>query len=730
MQLPSPNTILLKIIKAGIYASLLTPLVFWDQVIYPFVFPKVIFFRIIVEVIFILYIALVVLEPRYSPKVTPLALIIFLYISIALSTSLLGENVYRSFWSVIMRGEGIITLIHLGMFFVVLSSVITQKDEWRNIFKFLVVIFFIENALAFSQVLKLPFVKMFGSTRPNGTFGNPAYYAMFALLNIWLCFYFILDAVIKKIKIFSRDGVFAALACVSIFLGIISLYKTENRGGTLALACGLALFFTLYSFSHPNHALRKYFTRIIFFLGCVVFLIFIISPQNSIVKKLLYYPKNDITIQNRIISWDIGWKAFVQKPFLGYGNENFSNVFDRYFNSDIVRDSGSFTWYDRAHNTVIEILVANGLFGLLAYLAIFAFACIEIAKTSLPKIQKIALASLLFSYFVNDFFLFDTLSSLLLFFIILSFIQSLNIERNSSFFQNISIKIHSIFSRTKKLQKSHIVSLCVAFAIMVYFINIAPISAAYFASRVFLKKDIPNHEIAKNFQKAFFITSPQAPEFRQALGGYVYNALSENPQIDPLAELIILAIKELEKSNEANPLDAQTRLIEADLAQLASPANPTLLDLAEKRALEALAISPKRYQPYFTLGKIKFSQKKFDGAKMYFSQVLEINKNFIPARWNLAILYILTEQYENAEKEISSIRSKDIDFIYKNSNIHLLSGAFIEKKKYARAIRLYKEALALYPKSSLYYEKLSELYKLAGNPQEAQNMLNKALEIQ
>lgn len=210
----------------------------------------------------------------------------------------------------------------------------------------------------------------------------------------------------------------------------------------------------------------------------------------------------------------------------------------------------------------------------------------------------------------------------------------------------------------------------------------------------------------------------------------MYNALSENPKIDPLAELIVLAIQELEKTSNANPMDAQTRLIEADLAQLASPANPTLLDLAEKRALEALAISPKRYQPYFTLGKIKFSQKKFGDAKMYFSQVLEINKDFIPARWNLAILYILTEQYENAEKEISSIRSKDLDFIYKNSNIHLLSGAFIEKKKYAHAIRLYKEALAVYPKSRLYYQKLSELYELSGDALESQNMLNKASEIQ
>ncbi len=730
MPLSNPHSILLKIIKTGLYAALLTPLIFWDQVIYPFVFPKIIFFRIIVEIIFILYIALAAIEPRYAPKITPLASIIFLFITIATATSLLGENVYRSFWSTIMRGEGIITLIHLGMFFIVLSSVITQKEEWKNILKFLVVIFFIENTLAFGQVLKLPLVKMFGSARPSGTFGNPAYFAMFAILNIWVCLYFIQDTMAKRVKKLSSETFFAILSCVAILLGVISLYKTENRGSTLALACGVAFFFLLYAFSHPNRILRRYMGRIIFFLACIVFLVFILSPENSIAKKLLYYPKNDITIQNRVISWNIGLQAFMEKPFFGYGNENFSYVFDKYFNSDIVRDSGSFTWYDRAHNTVIEILVANGLFGVCAYLAILIFAFIEIAKTSLPKTQKITLASLLVSYFINSFFLFDTLSSLMLFFIVLSFIQSQNMERRNIFLQNISIKIHSFFSRPKKLKKSHVISLCIAFTIIVYFINIAPISAAYFASRVFLKKGIPNEKIAKNFQKAFFITSPHAPEFRQTLGGYVYSKLSENPKIDPLAELIVLAITELEKANDANPMDAQTRLIEADLAQVASPANPALLYLAEKRALEALAISPKRYQPYFTLGKIKFSQKKTEDAKKYFSQVLEINKDFLPARWNLAILYILTDQFENAEKEISSIRKKDLDFIYRNSNIHLLGGAFIEKKKYARAIRLYREALALYPKNSLYYQKLSELYELTGNLQEAQNMLKKASEIQ
>ncbi|MFH1714546.1 MAG: hypothetical protein ABH831_03070, partial [Candidatus Nealsonbacteria bacterium] len=52
------------IIEWGVYVSLFTPFIFLRGYFFPFVTPKTIFFRIIVDIVFIAYILLAVSNPR------------------------------------------------------------------------------------------------------------------------------------------------------------------------------------------------------------------------------------------------------------------------------------------------------------------------------------------------------------------------------------------------------------------------------------------------------------------------------------------------------------------------------------------------------------------------------------------------------------------------------------------------------------------------------------------
>ena len=86
----------LKVIEYGVYLSLLTPFIFIKDYFFPFVVPKTVFFRIIVNVIFIAYILLAVSNPKYRPRLTLLNLAVFAFLLVLVLASVFGVNFERS----------------------------------------------------------------------------------------------------------------------------------------------------------------------------------------------------------------------------------------------------------------------------------------------------------------------------------------------------------------------------------------------------------------------------------------------------------------------------------------------------------------------------------------------------------------------------------------------------------------------------------------------------------
>lgn len=78
------------------------------------------------------------------------------------------------------------------------------------------------------------------------------------------------------------------------------------------------------------------------------------------------------TLKDRAIMWKIAWDGFKERPLLGWGPENFSNVFAHDFNTAYFTPAkGLGRWFDRAHSVYFDYLVEIGALGLLSFLAIF-----------------------------------------------------------------------------------------------------------------------------------------------------------------------------------------------------------------------------------------------------------------------------------------------------------------------------------------------------------------------
>ena len=74
----------------------------------------------------------------------------------------------------------------------------------------------------------------------------------------------------------------------------------------------------------------------------------------------------------RLDEWRIAWRAVLDRPILGTGPEGYRVVFPRLVDDRYERTYGRTVIPDRAHDAVLDVVVAVGVPGLLLYLALLA----------------------------------------------------------------------------------------------------------------------------------------------------------------------------------------------------------------------------------------------------------------------------------------------------------------------------------------------------------------------
>ncbi len=135
------NTIFKYAIITGLSAIAFIPLYVANPLFFPFITGKGFAFRIIVEIVFVLWLILVLREKGTSdygtdrsvaPRYNYLTIFITAFTLVALVADLLGLHPLRSIWSNSERMEGWITIVHLWAYFIVLSSIFGSGSELRK----------------------------------------------------------------------------------------------------------------------------------------------------------------------------------------------------------------------------------------------------------------------------------------------------------------------------------------------------------------------------------------------------------------------------------------------------------------------------------------------------------------------------------------------------------------------------------------------------------------------
>ena len=406
------------ILISGIFLALITPLIVSVNMFFPYITGKNFFFRFLVEFLLIGWLILAYLNASYRPQKTPLVIASVVFIVIIALAGLFGENPHKSFWSNYERMEGVVGLLHIVGFFIIATSVFRTENIWKRFFQASLGVSVVVGIYGILQILGLTDAGQ-GITRIDSTLGNPAYLAVYALIHIFIAlFLMVRDKVATKL-------LFYVYALVGI-LNLIVLYSTATRGAILGLIWGVLVTALLGAlFEKDNKKLKKIAIGLIG--GVVVFGgIFIgfkdakIIQENTVLSRFADISFEEKTTRSRFMIWDMALEGFKERPVLGWGQENFNYVFNKYYNPRMYDQE---PWFDRAHNVFLDWLIAGGILGLLSYLALFVIALVLIWRyRKFSVFEKSILTGLFVAYFIHNLFVFDHLVSYILFFSLLGFV--------------------------------------------------------------------------------------------------------------------------------------------------------------------------------------------------------------------------------------------------------------------------------------------------------------------
>jgi len=466
----SLERVLLYIIKAMAVVALFAPLIVVSDFFFPFVGPKSIVFMGAVQVLAASYVLLIIYHPKYRPKFNILTASVLFYLVILVLTTLTGISPLRSFWSNHERMTGLLMWFHLTAFFVVLSSVFKTHRDWRDIFIVTTSFAALVGAISLLEIAGL--LSLTGA-RGGSTIGNTSFMGVYLLFNAFLAIYLFLKSQ-SRLRYYSLT---------TFLIIIVALFVSDALASILAFVVGVVLLLLLYlSFMSAKKYLRILGIAVIS-ISLIISAVmgFLLFEQDSIVRQTFIR----MDTEARLTAWAVSWRGFTERPWLGWGPENLSIPFMQHFDPRLyLPEHGGEVWFDRAHNIILDTLVASGILGLIAYASVFAAAFILLWKHFLKNkgvFWKAGIFSVaLVAYFIQNLTVFDMINSYLMFMLLLSFIASLPLEEN----------LKGAEKPRKKLATLHFIAVLTAFASVFYIFTVSPWLAGSYVARSARPQDI------------------------------------------------------------------------------------------------------------------------------------------------------------------------------------------------------------------------------------------------
>ncbi len=398
---------------------------------FPFITGKNFTFRILVEIGFAAWLLLAFIDQAYRPRLSYIWYAILGLVGVMFLANLLGEYPPKSFWSNYERMEGWITLAHFAMYFTITASLLSTEKLWNRFFNTALVAAGIMSYFALAQMAGVEAISQGASWRVDGRLGNSTYLGVYMLFHVFIAAWMLLRTGERWLRVLYGSA---------IVLFVYVLSQTGTRGAMYGLIGGGILGFLYLAVMAPRGAAIKKWA-----LGGLLAVVLIVAGvwsarDSDFVKDspaLNRFAGTTLAEGNiRFLVWGMALEGVKEHPLLGWGQENFSYVFNKYYDPALY---GAEAWYDRTHNIFFDWLIAGGILGLLAYLSILVAALwyavvrpfskrffkIDDARTAAFTVYEQALIlGLLAAYMFHNLFVFDNLGSWIFYAVVLALIHA------------------------------------------------------------------------------------------------------------------------------------------------------------------------------------------------------------------------------------------------------------------------------------------------------------------
>lgn len=586
-------------------------------------------FRILIEVLFVVWLLLAVQNKKFRPKRSWILWSLLFFLSVIFVADIFGENPHLSLWGSFNRMEGFVTLVHLFGYFLVVGTILRERKDWEKFFGLSVVVSVILSIIALLQLAGFLSINT-SDGRLDSTIGNAAFFAFYLLLHIFLALFLLVSRQDLKGRYF-YSGV--------ILLEVVVLYFTATRGSILALMIGVLVTAGLLIFFESREKKSKKPAIAAVFLIVLIVSSFVLLKDHSLVKnnltlnRLSLISLEDIKDEPRYRMWVMGYKGFKDNPILGQGQENFNLLYNKYYEPSLYKFDESIN--TRAHNVFIEWLVAGGILGLLGYLAIIVslFCYIWFSKNnSLNTIEKSVISGLVFAYLVNNSFLFDNITSYILFFSLLAFIHYLHTNHGEKSKENYGWEISY-----KPISLALIVV-----TVLIYSFNFKGVASAYhYKKGIDLLPGKPEESL-NHFQKSLSYNSLGRSDVREGLASIIIqNYLLSEATEELKNEFIQLAMEGMNQEIVSEP-NAQTYYVTGYVYFLAGK-HSEALELLKK----AHGLAPRKQEILLAIRKVYIYNDQFEQALAASRIAYELDPNIGKAR----IPYAISRMYAGVQDQ-------------------------------------------------------------------------------
>lgn len=733
-----------KILKFFIWIGLIgicfIPLLVRSNYYFPFIVPKTIAFRVIVEILFLLFLGLAVIKKEYRPKINLiLILFVFYLITVFLSSALAG-TFELSFWSNNERSEGLLLMVHLFIFLLILSNFLRKIKDWIILFEFSFLSSLLVSFIALGQHLNWSWlIESSGGIRLASTLGNAGYVAGYLIFNIFfglILFFF------KESKYLSW---FRSYYILGILLQVFVVFNTLTRGGIIALGFSVFILICYFSFYHSksNKLIRN--SGIVVLLLIAIFSGFLFLNQqanwvqkNNVLEKIVSISPKSVTAQNRLMTWNSAYQGFKEKPILGYGYENFYQVFDKYFNPKIYRHAGSVVWFDRAHNMIFDRLITGGLIGLLLYLSLLFVPLIYLwkwfikGKANNNYLMPMVFTLVMLAYFIQNFFIFEALVTYIPLVIVLAFL--------SQFCPNYFEK----FSQSKKPYLILLTISIIIFLPVLFSVNIKLASANKGLIDAMIKTQKKETEAAySRFVDVIEMNTPYNQEYRQHFAEFVTGSISSNlVNANWQKRAALRTIQEFDKQIEEKPKSARNYLMFMRFLNKVHKFDIEWLDKSLDLGEKAAQLSPTRPQVYNemaysqiylgkyheSIGNIEKVNQVFNESVINTEKALALNDNVVESYTNVIIILFTAGQNDRVQFYLDKMDEIGLNY-HKEDVLKRMVNSAIYVKDYNWASKFNKKLTELVPDKPDYWIDLALSYAYLGQKEKAVETAEKIKEF-